>query len=237
LSKTPKYGIITPNNHTYLGGEHLADSPLKKRKDSEMHRERVVPSPNPDGYGKRWLWDAKKELAVELLAKGYSYEKTGNAIGVTRRVVESWFRIPEFAQAVDHEIMEIGMANKQARIATMKSMADRLLEIFELKVEDLMVSANARSDERVKEISSEIRDLLKQIAQEKEEYVEISRQEHVGEVAVAADVSNIETYLQGLKDDARVALEKEFANVADAVVAQITQGLPQPVEKPKPKDE
>lgn len=204
----------------------MADGPLKKR---------VVPSPNTAGYGKHWLWDETKEQAVELLAKGFSYKKTATALGVSANALRDWFRIPEFAQAVDKEIMDTGMAAKNNRVAIMKSMADSLLGIFELKIEELIRSTQS---ERIKDISSEIRDLLKQIAQEKQEYVEISRQEHIGEVNITTSIGDIEAYLTGLKSDKRQALEQEFAQVADAVVASITQGLPQkPLTKPEKKDE
>lgn len=197
-------------------------SPMK-RGFYRKNRTSVVPAPNPEGYGSRWRWDDKKYKAAEYLAQGYSQRNVCEVVGIGTSTIHRWLKIPEFCEYIDKLIYETGVAAKRVRISKLKRMADQMEEVFYEKAEQLLIDP---TEEKLKDISAEFRELLKQIAMEKEEWVELNRVEHniKGDINMntKATIEKVEKHLHALEDDEREALKKEFETVADEVIANLT---------------
>lgn len=197
-------------------------SPMK-RGYYKKNRTSVVPVPNPEGYGARWQWDDKKYQLAEYIAQGYTYKHAGELVGISSATVTRWLKIPEFCAYIDNLIYETGVALKGVRISKMKRMADQMEAVFYRKASELMSDP---SEEKLKDISFEFRELLKQIAVEKEEWVELNRTEHniKGDLNLntKASIEKVEKYIHSLEDTDREALKKEFEAIADEVIANLT---------------
>ena len=182
----------------------------------------IQPLSNTHGYGKNWKWDDRKYRVAELLADGYSKSDIARMEKMSLNAIKDWCRVPEFIDYANELIFETGMALKSERISKMKRMASEIERVFYVKAEALLADP---SDERMKDISSEFRELLKQIATEKEEYVELQKTHH--EISGTLDVSNqavvekVEKFLNSVSDDEKDAMKKEFAKVADQAIAEL----------------
>lgn len=194
----------------------------KKRSAYKKHRTSFVPTPNPDGYGARWQWDERKYKVAEYLAQGYSQRMAGELAGCGKTTVQNWLRIPEFCSYIDNLIYETGIATKRMRIGKLKRMAERMEEVFYAKAEQLMLDP---TEERLKDVSQEFREILKQIAIEKEEWIELNRTEHdvKGSIDInaKASIENVEKYLLEIGEDERETLRKEFEAIADKYIADL----------------
>lgn len=210
--------------------------PLKKNGNRYWKHPNVgrfVPKPNGDNYCRtEWVWTEPKYRAAELLAKGYSQRYIADELGVHRNTIYNWQKVPEFCEYVDSIVLETGLALKKTRIAKLKRMAGSLETVFDKKVEELLKNCTW---ERLKDISAEYREMLKQIATEKEEYIEVTKHEHAGSIDVnhSGSIEKVEKHLLELDDSGREALEKEFAKVADTVIASLTHGTPVDIDTEK----
>lgn len=184
----------------------------------------IQPLTNKHNYGRNWKWDEKKYRVAELLADGYTKSDIARIEGLGLSTVKDYCRVPEFVDYANELIFESGMAVKGERIAKLKRMAGRVEDVFYTKAEALLADP---TDERLKDLSSEFRELLKQIATEKEEYAEVQKTQH--EVTGSLDITNqavvarVEEFLQSVPDDERGALKKEFEHVADQAIAELNE--------------
>jgi predicted transcriptional regulator len=193
----------------------------------------IQPLPNVTDYGSNFKWDDQKKTAAELIAEGHSQQEVADLIGTCRNTISNWLRVPEFCEKIDDYVMDTGLATKRIRIAKMKRIAAQLETVFFRKAEQLMIDP---TDERLKDIAQELREYLKQIATEKEEYVELSKVQVAGEIGVTPAIVKVEQYLETLDEERRSAIEVEFSKVADSVIAEYTQGITTPVPKKEESD-
>lgn len=174
--------------------------------------------------GKNWgrkndaafVWTKKRLLAAELLAEGVSKLQVAEKIGVSRATLYNWLELPVFTDYIDTIIFDQGVANKKIRVAKMKSMLDKMEQVIEEKIKSLLRDP---TPEFLKGIVNEYRELLKQIAIEKQEWVELS------ESKVNADMRITEVNIHEIrrKMDENPRLEQEFKEVADQIIERYTK--------------
>lgn len=163
----------------------------------------------------KFEWDIKKHELIQLLADGLPKTIAAQTVGVTVDYVRGCFRHKEFVDMLNKTIMETGLSLKEDRLARLKRMADHMENIFYAKAEQVIMNPR---DEQITFISKEFRELLKQISIEKQEYVEVQRQEVSGSIEVTANIRAVDNYVKSLPDIEREQLLLEFKNVADEVV-------------------
>jgi hypothetical protein len=167
---------------------------------------------------KTWEWNEQRYKVAEYLSAGYSMVKTCEICGLpTRSVVYGWLQHPEFREHVDGLIAETGFASKRERIAGLSNVTqmiyDKLMSEFKgLKMTDKSVGA----------ILSGLQLLSKQIAQEKEEFIETTNvNQNISGGLVLANV-DVNAMMSGKSVEERQKLEAEFNTIGDAVIRGIT---------------
>jgi hypothetical protein len=181
----------------------------------------LTPSRTNRPNGENWKWDERKYQVADLIADGKRQCDIAQITGISVKTIEDWMRVPAFCEYIDDLIFETGLAVKRLRIAKAKAMFDSLEQVFYVKAEQLMADP---AKEKLKDISEEMRELLKQIATEKEEYVQITKTEVSG-VLGTADVGKIAEQLQGMGESEKQDLYRQFEEVADRVIMGYTQGI------------
>lgn len=211
MTKEKKLPIKSPLKKTY-----------KKYKEMIAEPERIGVGDLISSGNKltTFEWDEKKLEVANMIAEGYPNSTIAEKTGINAQNITKWKKHPDFCKCVDDIVLETGIALKNMRIGTLKRLARDMEEAFYIKLADLRRDP---SYERLKDISGELRELLKQIATEKEEFVEVQKNIVSGEINVmASKVENFVTEFENEKE--REMLKNEFEKVADRVVTQITSG-------------
>ena len=205
----------------------MSESPFKKKPKSESFVPDTPKTANPglltvkkqtksdNVEPEPWQWNEERYEIAHLLADGNSKASVAGAMGVSVRTIQYLCSYPEFVSYVNKTIMETGLALKEDRLARMKRMADQMEQIFYRKAEQ--VFANPR-DEQITFLSAEFRNLLKQIAVEKEEYIESTRVAVEGGMELTTDFHKVDEYVKSLADEEREKLLTEFKSIADEIV-------------------
>lgn len=169
-----------------------------------------------------WEWDAVKFHVAEAIADGMPISRIAEdpAYGVnTRLTIYAWLEHPEFREHVDGLISETGYASRRERIAGMSFLTKKLYE----KIVDEL-STIKLTDKSVGAILSAISTNMKQLAQEKGEFVEQQNvtQQTTLSGAVGVGVVKLEKTLQVASEDERAKLEAEFDSMGDEIIRAIT---------------
>ncbi len=241
--------IINLTNFYKKGAKSMArakkNSPLKKKKSGyEKEFDKLVANPEKIGMTTSdqlidvlrdrscvvtginesvFTWDEKKLKAAEMFAEGYRAKAISDKVETSKESILNWYAHPEFKTYVDEIILETGMAIKNMRIGMLKRLASDMERAFYIKLEDL---ERDPSYERLKDLSSELREILKQIGQEKEEFMEVQKNIVSGELNVIA--SRVENYINDVEDDnERVTIQQDFEKIADKIVNELVSGQDQ----------
>lgn len=87
-------------------------------------------------------WTPKQNEAIALLARGTTWQKTADAVGVNIATIANWNRKPEFKQAVD-QYSQKSIARREKTVESLMSS----LEVEALRtLQDLMQNAQKESD-------------------------------------------------------------------------------------------
>lgn len=179
----------------------------------------VVPQSYKDSIPKTWKWNAKRYKVGEMISAGFPVSHISRTLGVNKSIIYAWLQHPEFKGHVDGLTMESGWANKQERIAGLNRVT-RLL--FDKVVAELgTVNLN---DKSIGPVLVAIQTIAKQIAQEKDEFVEQSKVEQNTNLSGVVGVvsANIDALLASKSAEERRALEVQFKDVSDDVIRGIT---------------
>lgn len=183
----------------------------------------VVPYSYANGIPKVWSWDTRKIKAGELIAQGIPIAQVARDpdVGVTKYTLYMWMEHPEFKEHVDGLVTETGLASKRERISALKRVAQIL---FDKIVNE--VSVLPTTDKSVGAILSNFQAITKQLAQEKDEFVEQTRVEQQVSGAIGVAPINIDDVLMRMDDEERKRLEEEFDKIADSVIQSLTGEKP-----------
>ncbi len=85
-----------------------------------------------------FAWSAKQERAALLLAEGaLTQQQVADVVGVTRQTVSKWLQQPEYTKhiaglqhAMYERMLQIGIANKEARIVGMVGRHRRMQDVI-----------------------------------------------------------------------------------------------------------
>lgn len=171
---------------------------------------------------KVWEWTEERYKVAEMIAQGIPYAEIARDPNVNvkaRITIYAWLQHPEFRKHVDGLILETGWANKRERIAGLTRVTEKL---FKRIVNDIdKVKLNEKS---VGSFLVGLQTIAKQLAQEKEEFVEHAKVEQNTKLSGVVGVlgGNLDNYLKGASEDERKALEAEFDKVGDDIVRGIT---------------
>lgn len=166
-----------------------------------------------------WSWNQRRYKVAEMISAGYPVQAIAKEVGVNRSLIYGWLQHPEFKEHVDGLTMETGWANKRERIAGLNKIT-RLL--FDKVVDE--IDGVTLSDKSIGPVLVAIQTIAKQIAQEKDEFVEQSKVENNTNVSgtLGVAVANIDTIMGSKSAEERRALEGEFRNIGDDIIRGIT---------------
>lgn len=179
-----------------------------------------VPASYVKHIPKEWSWDARKYAVAELIALGVPIDKIPKypESGVKSKVtIYGWLAHPEFKQHVDALTLEMGFASKRERIAGMNRVTKVLFEKLVREINEVKMT-----DKSLGAMLSGLSTLWKQLAQEKEEFVEQARVEQETTISgtIATASVSVEEYMKSLSDDERENMQKEFAKIADKYLTE-----------------
>ena len=168
-------------------------------------------------------WDDKKVDALFYLSEGYKVSEVAAAIDVNPATVNKWMQYKEFKERLEKNLVETGLAVKSERISRLKRMADKVEKVFYSKVEQLLMNP---TDEKLRDLSQEFRELLKQIAIEKEELVQITKHQYEGQVDINVNhqIDNIEQRIKQLDDSSKI--RQEFEEMAEDIITTLVNEHP-----------
>lgn len=179
----------------------------------------VIPRSYYKSVPKKWSWNEARYKVAELMAAGWPVKQIADIVGYSRITLYGWLQHPEFKEHVDGMILETGWANKRERIAGLNRVTQLLFD----KVIDEIGHVKL-TDKSIGPVLTSIQSIAKQLAQEKEEFVEQSKVAQTttidGNLTVAA--VPVETYLNAKAPDERLALEAEFNEIGDNIIRSIT---------------
>lgn len=182
----------------------------------------TVPSSYIEVVPKVWEWTQERYIVAELIAQGIPLSQIPDHPGViikSRMTIYGWLEHPEFKEHVDALVLETGWANRRERIAKLTRLNEMLLnkvvkELDGVKLTDKMAGA----------LLSAIQAGSKLLAQEKGEFVEESKVTQdtningtIGTVSIPLD-----NLLSSKTAEERAELEKEFDNIGDDIVRNLT---------------
>lgn len=73
----------------------------------------------------------QREMAAQILAEGYTIEKTAKAVKVHERTIYNWKKDPDFLQLVDELTLTQGIATKAERVRQAKKILRELRKYLE----------------------------------------------------------------------------------------------------------
>lgn len=177
---------------------------------------------------KQWRWDARKLRAAELIAMGVPVSDIVKdpEVGVkSRAVIYGWYNHPEFKEHVDALVMETGFAAKRERIAGMKRVTRILFDKLTRELGSVKMT-----DKSVGSLLSGFTVLLKQLAQEKEEFVEQARVENEVNANVKGTMTTtsvpLEKVLENLPKNEREEMEQEISKIVDQLLPTLRGDTP-----------
>jgi hypothetical protein len=169
---------------------------------------------------KEWEWNEQRYRVAEYLSAGYPMTKACELSGIpSRSVVYGWLQHPEFREHVDGIIAETGFASKRERIAGLTKVTQMIYDKLTDEFKDLKMT-----DKSVGAILSGLQLLSKQIAQEKEEFVETTNVNQNMNISGGMVMANVDvTAMMGSKSaEERAKLEAEFNAIGDSIIRNIT---------------
>lgn len=182
----------------------------------------VAPKNRINHIPKKWKWTTERYKVAEMIADGIPITQIVRdpELGVsTRHTIYGWLEHPEFREHIDGLILETGLASKRERVAGMKKVTQQLFEKITEELDDLKLN-----DRNIGAILSNFQSMAKQLAQEKEELVELQRVQQ--NTSVDANIKmatvNIEELLKSMPASERRQLEHEFDRIGDEMIRNLT---------------
>jgi len=182
----------------------------------------VVPASYAKHIPKKWEWTAERYRVAQMIADGIPISQIAEdpSISISGRItIYGWLEHPEFREHVDGLTLESGFASKRERIAGLNRLTQKL---FNKVVNEL--DATKLNEKSIGAVLSTILSGMKQLAQEKEEFIEASKVEQQTTLNGTLGVAhlNVTEVLNSKTDEERKALEKEFDAVADEIIRSLT---------------
>lgn len=182
----------------------------------------VIPRGYYSSIPRTWEWTPVRYKVADMIALGIPYTQivADPEVGIKSRMsIYGWMEHPEFREHVDGLILETGFASKRERIAGLASLTRMFFDKLKNELGGVKLT-----DKSIGAVSTALLQGMKQLAQEKEEFVESSKIEQKttlnGTVGVAT--TSVEDVLNSMTDDARKQLERELAEVGDEIIRGIT---------------
>lgn len=180
---------------------------------------------------RKWKWNKTRYEVANLLADGVPIERivADPSIDIgSKSTIYGWLEHPEFREHVDALIFEYGVASKRERLARLKKVADQLYD--QLMDETNGLFAIALTEKNAAPLLAQYQNILKLIAQEKEELREIHHIKQESKTELTADVNGhvltgtyqVEELLNSRSDSEREKLEKELDKIGDEIIRRLS---------------
>ena len=179
----------------------------------------VVPASYKNVIPKTWRWNPRRYKAADMIGAGHPITQIAKELGIHKSMIYAWLQHPEFKGHVNGLVMETGWANKQERIAGLNKVTRLLFDKVVAEIDGVNLT-----DKSIGPVLTAIQTIAKQIAQEKDEFVEQSRVEQNTNISglVGVAIANIDTIMASKSAEERRALEAQFKDVSDDVIRGIT---------------
>lgn len=214
-------GDATPEEVGKAGRRRDAEYVAIEITTSKGKKQRLfIPQSYAGHIPKVWEWTKARYEAAQLIADGVPVRQVADAVGVgSRMTIYGWLEHPEFKEHVDTLISETSYASQRERVAGLTKLTRMLFTKLENEIDHVRLT-----DKSLGAIISGIQGGLKQVAQEKGEFIEqqsIQQQTNItGSLGVASlDVTEL---MKAKTDEERAALEKEFDAMGDELIRSIT---------------
>lgn len=192
----------------------------------------AVPASYVAAIPKTWEWTQERYKVAELIAEGVPLAQIPDHPEVTirsRMTIYGWLEHPEFKEHVDALVMETGWANRRERLSNLSHLNQVLLNKVLREIDSIKLT-----DKSLGAILSAVQGGSKLIAQEKGEFIEESKVTQDTNISGTLGTANLnidmENYLETKTEDERKGLEKEFADIGDDIIRQLTGTKDKPTE-------
>jgi len=182
----------------------------------------VVPASYVQLIPKKWEWTEERYRVAELVASGVPFTQIVEDPRVnfkSRLVIYAMLEHPEFREHVDGLIMETGWASRRERLASLQRLNQELLNKVLRELDRMKLT-----DKNVGALLSAINMNAKLIAQEKGEFIEETKV--TSDVTMSGSMVHLEAkvdeILASKTEEERRALEKEFDEIGDEIIRQLT---------------
>lgn len=184
----------------------------------------TVPISYALGVPKVWEWNETRLKVAELIALGIPMTRIVEDpdVGVkSRHTIYAWLEHPEFREHVDALISETGFASQRERIAGLTRLTQKIFNRIIDNAENIPIT-----DKSIGSLITGVLAGMKQIAQEKGEFVEMQQVEQSTNISgtLATATIDVNAVLKSKSEEDRKALQKEFDNMGDDIIRQITGG-------------
>ena len=216
VNKKPKNPITSRKVLTGKAPKYIQ---LEVRGSGDKVYTIVVPASYRNVIPKTWRWNPRRYKAADMISAGHPITQIAKELGLHKSMIYAWLQHPEFKGHVNGLVMETGWANKQERIAGLNKVTRLLFDKVVAEIDGVNLT-----DKSIGPVLTAIQTIAKQIAQEKDEFVEQSRVEQNTSISglVGVAIANIDTIMASKSAEERRALEAQFKDVSDDVIRGIT---------------
>ena len=171
---------------------------------------------------KQWSWNADRYKIAEMLADGVSIKTIilDPTVNINNGMtIYGYLEHPEFKEHIDGLVLETGFSSKRERIAGLRKVSEKL---YDKIINELSSVHLGRDKYALNAVLVGMSNMMKQLAQEKEEFVEHSEVKNSisGNLGVAT-ISMDKIFEQVTSEDKK-HLEAEFDSMGDKIIKGIT---------------
>ena len=184
----------------------------------------TVPSTYADRVPKEWVWTDQRYEVADLIAQGIPVREIASREMLPSHItIYCWLQHPEFREHVDSLVLETGFANKRERIAGLGRVTRLLFDKIASSID-----ACDLNDKSVGAFIQGFGNIAKQLAQEKNEFVEQSEIKQTTTLSGVIGVAHttIDDIMAAANPDERLKMEAHLKTIGDAIVSQLTGGSP-----------
>lgn len=180
----------------------------------------VIPSSYARAIPKVWEWTVQRYDAAKYIAEGYPVSQVADMLDIgSRTTIYAWLEHPEFREHVDTLISETSYASQRERVAGLSRLTKMLFEKLANEIDGVKIT-----DKSMGAIISGIQGGLKQLAQEKGEFIEQQSIQQSTTLSGNLGVATVDLneLLKSKSVEERDLLEAEFDRMGNDIIQNIT---------------
>jgi hypothetical protein len=180
----------------------------------------VTPTCYAKSIPKVWEWTKQRYEAADMVAEGFPVAQVADQLGLgSRTTIYAWLEHPEFREHVDALISETSYASQRERVAGLSRLTKMLFDKLAREIDQVHLT-----DKSMGAVISGIQGGLKQLAQEKGEFIEQQSIQQNTTLSGTLGIAKLdmEDLLKSKSAEERAALEAEFDTMGNEFIQNIT---------------